>query len=101
MQVDPTTVGGAVAIALAALVAALRLELFSRVAACWERQKAKSRTAHEAHSAIPEALDALERIERKTDRNGFLIQHFHEDEEVSIPVDEVDDEFFRGGSDGP
>lgn len=74
----------------------------------------KRRTATEAHTAIPEVVESLDHIEskqdrvydkvtdieEKTDRNAFLIQEFHGDDDISLPVDDIlddDEEFFRGG----
>lgn len=58
---------------------------------------------HDEHATLNDIATTTERIEQKTDRNAYLIQEFHGEEDISVPVNDVldDDDFYRGGGDGP
>lgn len=52
-------------------------------------------------NTMSEIAETTERIEKKTDRNAYLIQQFHGNEDISVQVDEVlddDEDFYRSGN---
>lgn len=59
-------------------------------------------TLNEIYETVTHVDDKVENIEEKTDRNAYLIQQFHGEESVDVPVRDVldDDDFFRGGTRG-
>lgn len=100
---------------LAAFVAMLGKTLYNgRLHDAITDYQAERESAKQADDTMPEVVERLETIDAKqdqtyeavhevadkADRNAYLIQQFHGDEEIAVDVGDVldDDDFYRGTS---